>query len=87
MAVRDRADRGEYDGLDGPGLAGAPTLELQGVNRDKHLLVEYSAEILPPARESASIAPPPEAMEEIRRGLAPMNHGLRKVEILDGNVG
>lgn len=88
--VRERAGQGAYDGLDGPGLARALTRDLRDVSRDLHLRVEYSAEPLPPEPETPGgplAPPPPEQKEAMRRGLARMNYGLRKVEVFEENVG
>ncbi|QEH38386.1 carboxy-terminal protease [Aquisphaera giovannonii] len=86
-AVRSRSAKGEYRGLDGPGLASRLTRDLREACRDLHVRVEYSPETLPPQEKDAPLEPPPAAMEEIKRGLAPMNYGFKKLEILEGNVG
>jgi C-terminal processing protease CtpA/Prc len=85
-AIRRRAERGEYEALDGgEAFAGALTAHLQEVSRDKHLRVRYSAEVQPlrgdDDLDSAA------RREEFRRASELRNHGFEKVERLPGNVG
>ena len=87
--VRARLARGEYAALSQPeAFARALTEHLQGVSKDKHLRVRWSARPLPqrPDREPG----PAEmtAMRERRRAEeARRNFGFERVERLSGNIG
>ena len=85
-AIRERARRGEYARLTSAvALADSLTTHLRLVSHDKHVGVDYSADVIPPpgAGETAS----PELIAARRRSAALHNHGLTRVERLDGNVG
>lgn len=85
-AVRDKHTKKEYDPLaDGKAFADRLTADLQAVTKDKHLRVGFSPE--PQPAPTADAGPTPEEMAAHRRGMARMNHGLGRVEVLPGNVG
>jgi retinol-binding protein 3 len=84
VALRERLDRKEYDGITSARtFVETLTRNLQEVSQDKHLRVLYSADPFP-ARPDA---PSP---EERARGLAEerrRNFGFERVERLEGNIG
>lgn len=85
-AIRGRARRGEYARLTSAvALADSLTTHLRLVSHDKHVGVDYSADVIPPpgAGETAS----PELVAARRRSATLHNHGITRVERLDGNVG
>jgi hypothetical protein len=85
--LRSRLQSGAYDAIDdGESLARVLTADVRAINDDRHLRVEYSPSVLPPERENP-LEIPPEEKEDFRRGLRLNNYGLKKVEVLDGNVG
>lgn len=87
-AVRGRAARGEYNSIaDGRELARLLTEHLREVSHDGHVRVEYSAAVLPPEPDEGPAIPPVEEFRKLRGELAPQNYGLKKVEILPGNIG
>lgn len=80
------ADRsGKYTALDQKALAEAMSDDIHSVVRDAHLAVHYSAKAL--------VAPGPNqeptAAERAERDafFKSVNYGVRKVEVLDGNIG
>lgn len=81
--LKQRLWDGAYEGLGLEALAGRVNVDLKAINGDKHL----NAFPLPQG-DAKKPAPPPEerAREEAERGRQ-TNHGFRKLEILDGNVG
>ncbi len=78
-AIRSRLNEGAYthDGL--PALADAVTRDLFAVTRDKHLVVA----VVPEAASSGGQSEGEERQSRARRE----NFGVRRVEILAGNVG
>ncbi len=83
QVIRKREQAGEYAALNsGSALAKKLTSDLQAVSHDKHLRVTYTAEAVPAGRDGF-------ADVLMSRGLDPegANHGLRKVERLDGDIG
>jgi C-terminal processing protease CtpA/Prc len=85
-ALRQHLDRGTYDGIgDGNLLAQTLTSHLLAVSHDKHLRLYYQADGVS-AHVDDHEAYTPEEIERIRQKSA-QNYGLRKVEILDGNIG
>ncbi|GAA1398672.1 S41 family peptidase [Catellatospora coxensis] len=79
--VRRRLTEGEYDGLDEASLADALTLRLAEHCADKHLRVRVRD-----ARLHTTVDPA-EADAVYREHLRVTNHGIARVERLDGNVG
>ena len=86
-AVRGRLKRGEYDDVtNGIAFAAKLTEHLQDVSHDKHLRVNFSAAVIPPAPATQS-APPPDAVARYRRQMESVNCGFVKAEQLANNVG
>lgn len=80
--LRERLFDGAYEGIELGTLALRLTTDLRSVNNDRHL----SVSLVPP--RGAEPAPDPAREEqEYQADLRRRNHGFRKVEILDGNVG
>jgi len=85
-AVRERAERGEYDEItNGQVLAARLTDDLRVICEDLHLRVLYTAEARPP--RPPATAPTPEEREARRAANARRNFGFVRVERLPGNVG
>jgi C-terminal processing protease CtpA/Prc len=80
--VRGKLASGGYDGLAGAALCEAATVDFQSVTRDKHLRLLWNDE--PQAVEE-------DGDEEDDAGFTAMsvaeNHGVHRVERLDGNIG
>jgi hypothetical protein len=86
-SIRERLRRGEYKDVEpGDGLARRLTEDLRSVSHDLHILVRYSPEVLPAESEKPT-EPSPEEIEQQRRALASDSFGIRKAEVLAGNVG
>jgi hypothetical protein len=89
-AIRQRMERREYDRISSAAaLAETLTSHLREVSRDKHLLVLFNYEPIP---SPATRTPPsPEQLREFRRSALiqsnSINHGFKRVERLDGNLG
>jgi len=80
--LKERLYAGAYEDVDLVGLAGRLTTDLRAVNDDRHLSV-----FVPP-RPAAGTAPTPEERQRAEREQARRtNHGFRRLEVLDGNVG
>ncbi|MEV7417434.1 S41 family peptidase [Streptomyces sp. NPDC089919] len=81
-AVRERAAAGAYRELAGPELCAAVTADLQEVCPDKHLRLMWveEAQSLEPADEDGGEA-------AFRALLRAENHGVLRVEQLEGNIG
>ena len=84
QAVRDRARRGEYDGVSGPTLASRLTEHFREISRDKHLGVNFSPRTLPPQRRGP---PDSAAVASFRQGMLAQNCGFVKHEVMPDNVG
>lgn len=76
--------RGELDGYDGPALASRLTARLRVVADDGHFAVTYDEDV---ASQPAGVGPEYEARETERCYGAHLNHGFRKVERLEPNIG
>ena len=93
QAIRARQQRKEYDSITSARqLAQMLTEHLREVSHDKHLGVNYSAQVLPPQPAPPSAAGPPSAeaqaqMERQRTIAARQNFGFVRVERLAGNIG
>ena len=87
--IRARMARGEYDSLtDAPRFASVLTSDLRGISHDKHILVQWSEEPIPPRAEGAPSARDAAAeRERERKSSEAINFGFRTVERLSGNVG
>ena len=81
--LRQRLFEGAYEGLDLNTLAGRISTDLKKVNGDGHL----NARPMPQESERRA-APSPEERERAAREQARRtNHGFKKLEILEGNIG
>lgn len=83
QTVRKREQGGEYAALNsGSAFAEKLTSDLRAVAHDKHLRVTYTADAVPAGSDGF-------ADLLMSRGLDPegANHGFRKVERLDGDIG
>lgn len=83
--LRSSDRSGKYAALDQRALADAMSSDIHSVVQDAHLAVHYSSKPLPipgPNNE-------PTAAEKAERDafFKSVNYGIRKVEILDGNIG
>lgn len=68
-------------------FANAITNDLQLVSKDKHLRVEYSAQVLPPQPENEVTEIPASEKENFSNMLRNQNYGIRKIDVLKGNIG
>ncbi|MFI9076417.1 S41 family peptidase [Streptomyces sioyaensis] len=82
QAIRARLASGAYDGLSGAAFCAAVTAHLQEVCPDKHLRLLWQDE--PRVTESAQEDAGRAAFLALMRA---ENHGIRRCEQLDGNVG
>ena len=84
--IRERIDKKEYDQITSArAFAAKLTEDLQAVNRDKHLKVWFSPEVIPVP--GANAAPTAEQKENYKKSLSRANHGFARVEHLPGNIG
>ena len=85
--IAQRRQRHEYDAITSAReFAQTLTTHLTEVSHDRHLRVNYSANVLPPF----PYPPPPPSPEQIdrqRAALKQINFGFEKVERLAGNIG
>jgi C-terminal processing protease CtpA/Prc len=91
-AIRQRLQKGEYDGIDsGAKLAKMLTGDLQQVRDDPHLRVEFTADPGAPDRPTASTAQTREERQAERehwlRHGSSRNFFIDRVERLSGNIG
>jgi hypothetical protein len=84
--VRRNASSGTYDGLRADALAQRVTSDLAGVLHDKHVRLQYSADVYPPAKASGS-GPSPEEAAAQARFYRQAGYGLGRIAHLPGNVG
>jgi hypothetical protein len=63
--------------------------DLKTVGKDKHLNVGYSPEVIPPQPEIdlMNVSIPASEKEGYAKWLKHMNYGVRKIEVLKGNIG
>lgn len=63
--------------------------DLKAVSKDKHLNVVYSAEVVPPQPEIdfLNMTVPAAEKDRYSKWLKHMNYGIRKIEVLKGNIG
>ncbi len=84
--VRERNTQGAYnDVTNGLSFAVLLTDEFQGVSKDKHLRVNFSAPRVPD--RPANAAPDSAMRERFRQDMLQMNCGFEKTETLANNVG
>lgn len=81
--LRRRLFDGAYEGLDLAALAGRISTDLKAVNGDGHL----NAWPLPQGSERRAGPTPEELEREQRERARRTNHGFKKLEILEGNIG
>jgi retinol-binding protein 3 len=84
--LRDRSKRGAYDDVtNGLSFATVLTEDLQGVSKDKHLRVNYTAALIPDRPANSQ----PDSAEEqrYRQEMMRVNCGFEKTETLANNVG
>jgi hypothetical protein len=83
--IRERAAKGEYDGIDrGEELARALTAHLRAISHDSHVLVSYSSGT---RTNGPRDEPRADELARRRRQGEAVNFGFKKVERLAGNVG
>jgi hypothetical protein len=83
LRAADRA--GRYAGLSQEAMATAMTADIHAVVQDAHLQVTYSEAVL--GKEQPGLPPTASQRAEREARLKAVNYDLRKVEILDGNIG
>jgi C-terminal processing protease CtpA/Prc len=85
-AVREKQAKGEYDAItDRSELARRLTADLRAVVDDRHLRVIHHPKPLPVRADEAR--PDPAEEKAFTRQFARGNHGLKRVEVLPGNIG
>ncbi len=84
--LRRHLQQGDYDGIgDGDTLARMISEHMRQVSHDKHVNLFYRTDVVAAYVDEDEIYTP-EAIEHIRRK-SNYNYGLRKLEILEGNIG
>jgi len=84
--LQQHLQAGRYAGLtNGTRLAGRLTQDLQAVHPDRHLRVEFSADVLPV--DGPTWTPSAEELAAMRRHERRVNSGFEKVEVFRGNIG
>ena len=87
-AMQSRLKSGVYDAItDGDNFANRLTSDLQAVSHDKHLRVNFSAQVLPKGDPNANPTPNPAAVAQRRAQLERSNCAFEKVEWLAPNIG
>jgi len=87
-AMQSRLKSGVYDAItDGDNFANRLTSDLQAVSHDKHLRVNFSAQVLPKGDPNANPTPSPAAVAQRRAQLERSNCAFEKVEWLAPNIG
>lgn len=85
-AVRSRNASGAYDRVtNGPMFAQLLTEEFQGVSKDKHLRVNYSAPRIPD--RPATFVPDSAERARFRQDMERVNCGFEKTELMANNIG
>lgn len=84
--LRSNAASGAYDGLRDAALAQRVTSDLAGVLHDKHVRLQYSVDVNPPAKASGN-GPSPEEIAAQDRFYRQVDYGMGRVAHLPGNVG
>lgn len=81
------AKAGDYDNqTDGRGFAGMLTQDIRSVNQDQHLIVVFSADVLP-NRPPPPSRQPPSVSAVYRENMKRMNCTIESVETLPHNIG
>jgi hypothetical protein len=91
-SLREHAEKGDYDQISSAtAFAQQVTRDLQAISHDKHLHLNYSAEVLPPnanlPSDSNRKEPSPAELEKQRRFYDGVNYGFEKLERMRGNIG
>ncbi len=86
VMLRAHAANGVYDGLRAAALATRVTADVATVLHDKHVRLEYSADVLPP-QASGSSKTSPEQRAALAAFMRDAGYGLGRVAHLRGNVG
>lgn len=83
-----QSKNGSYDKIsDGPAFASTLTQQLQSQVADRHLRVEYHAQMLPPDNRTEIMSIPEPEKKGYANMLRNTNYAVRKVEVLRGNIG
>ncbi|WP_066405920.1 S41 family peptidase [Flavisolibacter tropicus] len=86
--VRKQQAAKAYDAItDGQQFAARLTQDLRTINNDKHINIEYSPEAIPPEEERELMTIPPAEKEGYAQMMKHLNYGIRKVDVLKGNIG
>jgi C-terminal processing protease CtpA/Prc len=84
--LRQRVQNKEYDNITSAAeFAKKLTTDLQGISKDKHLRVGYSAQKIPVRTNNAE--PNAAEIEQFQRYMRQVNFGFEKIERLQGNIG
>ncbi len=84
--IRNRVKSHAYDTIEsGQVFAKILTVDLQSVNPDGHLGIDYSSTRTPP--ESPRTAPTQQIIDDFRKRGENDDYGFQKIEILEGNIG
>jgi hypothetical protein len=86
--LRQQAKENAYGKIIQPDeFARALTTDLRAVSHDKHLGVRYDPRILPPQEETVSLEISAADKENLSTELRLRNYGIRKIDVLKGNIG
>jgi|GEM_PF-1353255 len=86
--LQNQSKKRVYDKIsDGPAFASALTQHLQDQAKDRHLRVEFSPDVLPPDNRTEIMSIPESEKKDYGNMLRRTNYGIRKVEVLRGNIG
>jgi hypothetical protein len=87
-AVQSKLKSGGYDAItDADEFASKLTEDLRAVSHDKHLGVNFSAQVIPKREPNANPAPNPDAMAQRRAQMQRGNCAFEKVEWMPPNIG
>jgi len=87
-ALVQHEENGDYDQVrEGATLAAVLTAQMRNVSPDRHLLVAYSEETLPPQPDATNADPSAESLAGYRAAMQRENCTFEKVAVLPGNVG
>jgi C-terminal processing protease CtpA/Prc len=86
--IRKQQAAKAYDAInDGQQFAARLTQDLRAINNDKHINIEYSPEAMPPEEERELMSISAAEKEGYAQMLKHMNYGIRKLDVLKGNIG